>query len=194
MASQMGFAKNYREADLTFDADGIYWVNPEDNETYQVMMGWEQPIMDKMAELCVAEGDDVLEIGFGMAILSDAIQLKKPKSHTIVECHKDIIPKLKEWAKDKSNVIVIEGLWTEVLDKYGKYDSILQDTYGDEYRHALRAIVERHSKSTCKVSYWNNESNLGFDEVEHHDVSVNPPDNKYYTKDIYKVPLVNYKS
>ena len=194
MASQMGFAKNYREADLTFDADGIYWVNPEDNETYQVMMSWEQPIMDKMAELCVAEGDDVLEIGFGMGILSDAIQLKKPKSHTIVECHKDIIPKLKEWAKDKSNVIVIEGLWTEVLDKYGKYDSILQDTYGDEYRHALRAIVERHSKSTCKVSYWNNESNLGFDEVEHHDVSVNPPDNKYYTKDIYKVPLVNYKS
>lgn len=194
MASQMGFAKNYREADLTFDADGIYWVNPEDNETYQVMMSWEQPIMDKMAELCVAEGDDVLEIGFGMGILSDAIQLKKPKSHTIVECHKDIIPKLKEWAKDKSNVIIIKGLWTEVLDKYGKYDSILQDTYGDEYRHALRAIVERHSKSTCKVSYWNNESNLGFDEVEHHDVSVNPPDNKYYTKDIYKVPLVNYKS
>ena len=132
------FAKNYRAADLTFDADGIYWVNPEDNETYQVMMSWEQPIMDKMAELCVTEGDDVLEIGFGMGILSNAIQLKKPKSHTIVECHKDIIPKLKEWAKDKSNVIIIEGLWTEVLDKYGKYNCILQDTYGDEYRHALK--------------------------------------------------------
>ena len=81
-----------------------------------------------------------------------------------------------------------------MTDKYKKYDAIIQDTYGDEYRHALRPIVERHSKSTCKVSYWNNESNLGFDEVEHHDVSVNPPDNKYYTKDIYKVPLVNYKS
>ena len=27
------FAKNYKAADLTFDADVIYWVNPEDNET-----------------------------------------------------------------------------------------------------------------------------------------------------------------
>ena len=187
------FAENYRAADLTFDDNGIYWVNPENDETYQVMMDWEQPIMDKMAELCVSEGDDVLEIGFGMGILSNAIQSKKPKSHTIVECHKDIIPKLKEWAKDKPNVTIIEGLWIEVLDKYGKYDCILQDTYGDEYRHALRPLVERHAKSTCKVTYWNNDSDLGFDEVEHHEVSINPPDNKYYTKDIYKVPLVNYK-
>ena len=116
------FAENYRAADLSFDDNGIYWVNPENNETYQVMMDWEQPIMDKMAELCVSEGDDVLEIGFGMGILSDAIQSKKPNSHTIVECHKDIIPKLKEWAKDKSNVIIIEGLWIELLDKYDKYD------------------------------------------------------------------------
>ena len=187
------FAENYRAADLTFDDNGIYWVNPENDETYQVMMDWEQPIMDKMAELCVNEGDDVLEIGFGMGILSDAIQLKKPKSHTIVECHKDIIPRLKEWAKDKPNVTIIEGLWIEALDKYGKYDCILQDTYGDEYRHALRPLVERYAKSTCKVTYWNNDSDLGFDEVEHHEVSINPPNNKYYTKDIYKVPLVNYK-
>ena len=188
------FAENYRAADLTFDDNGIYWVNPENDETYQVMMDWEQPIMDKMAELCVSEGDDVLEIGFGMGILSDAIQLKKPKSHTIVECHKDIIPKLKAWAEDKPNVIIIKGLWIEMADKYTKYDAIIQDTYGDEYRHALRPIVERHAKSICKVSYWNNDSDLGFDEVEYYEVSVNPPDNKYYTKDIYKVPLVNFKS
>ena len=54
------FAENYRASDLTFDDNGIYWVNPENDETYQVMMDWEQPIMDKMAELCVSEGDDVL--------------------------------------------------------------------------------------------------------------------------------------
>ena len=49
-------------------------------------------------------------------------------------------------------------------------------------------------KNNCKVTYWNNNSDLGFNEVEHQEVSVNPPDNKYYTKDIYKVPLVNYTS
>ena len=109
------FAENYRASDLTFDENGIYWVNPDNNETYQVMMGWETPIMQKMAELCVSEGDDVLEIGFGMGILSDAIQARKPKSHTIIECHKDIIPKLKEWASNKSNVTVVEGLWVNKL-------------------------------------------------------------------------------
>ena len=189
------FAENYRASDLTFDDNGIYWVNPENDETYQVMMDWEQPIMDKMAELCVSEGDEVLEMGFGMGILSNEIQKRKPKSHTIIECHKDIIPKLKEWAKNKSNVNVVEGNWIEEIHNLPiKYDAIIQDTYGDEFRHSLKFAVELLKKNNCKVTYWNNNSDLGFNEVEHHEVSVNPPDNKYYTKDIYKVPLVNYTS
>lgn len=189
------FAENYRAADLTFDADGIYWVNPEDNETYQVMMKWEEPIMKKMAEVCVSENDDVLEIGFGMGILSDEIQKRKPKSHTIVECHKDIIPKLKEWAKDKSNVNVVEGNWIEEIHNLPiKYDAIIQDTYGDEFRHSLKFAVELIKKDDCKVTYWNNVSDLGFENVTYHDVNVSPPNNKYYTKNVYKVPLVNYVS
>ena len=140
------FVDNYRAANLTFDSDGIYWVNPENNETYQIMMSWEQPIMEKMADLTVSEGDDVLELGFGMGILSDAIQAKNPKTHTIVECHKDVIPKLQAWADGKSNVIIIEGMWTEVRDQYTSYDAILHDTYADDHRHALKEYAEAYSK------------------------------------------------
>jgi protein arginine N-methyltransferase 2 len=161
------------------------------------MMAWEQPIMEKMAELCVSEGDDVLELGFGMGILSDAIQARKPKTHTIVECHKDVIPKLQTWANGKSNVIIIEGLWTEVRDQYLTYDAILQDTYADDHVHALKNYAETYGKENCKVSFWNSvgytnnsvAEYLGFENVTYHDVTVSPPLNKYYNQTIYKVPL-----
>ena len=52
------FAENYRAADLTFDDNGIYWVNPDNNETYQVMMSWEQPIMDKICLLYTSDAAD----------------------------------------------------------------------------------------------------------------------------------------
>ena len=184
------FVDNYRAADLTFDSDGIYWVNPENNETYQIMMSWEQPIMEKMADLTVSEGDDVLELGFGMGILSDAIQAKNPKTHTIVELHKDIIPRLKAWAKDKDNVIVIEGTWADVIDQYKTYDSILLDTYADPDVIGLRALVYNYGNDSCKISYWNNDVDLGFDNVTFHDVEVDPPTNKYFNGTTYKVPFV----
>jgi len=187
------FAERYRASDLTFDENGIYWLNPSDNETYQVMMGWEQPIMDKMAELCVSEGDDVLEIGFGMGILSDAIQTRKPKSHTIIECHKDIIPKLQEWASDKSNVTVVEGLWVDKMPlMQAKFDAILQDTYGDDFLNALPFHVDLVRKPNCKFTYWNMPTDLGFENVEYHEVDVNPPSNKYYNSNKYKIPIINY--
>ena len=187
------FAENYRASDLTFDENGIYWVNPNDNKTYEVMMGWEQPIMQKMAELCVSEGDDVLEIGFGMGILSDAIQARKPKSHTIIECHKDIIPKLKEWASDESNLTIVEGLWVnKLIDMQAKFDAILQDTYGDEYLHPLPFHIEFVRKPQCKFTYWNMPTDLGFENVEYHEVDINPPSNKYYNSNKYKIPIINY--
>ncbi len=205
----MGQPKDYNDfntaflnADLTFDDNGIYWVyegetlTGETNQTFEVMMAWEQPIMQKMADLCVNEGDNVLELGFGMGILSDAIQAKKPASHTIVECHKDIIPKLKEWAATPvdgftKNVKIIEGNWVDVNKQYGKYDAILQDTYADPHKEAFKTLIDRYANVGCKITYWNGlDTDLGFDNVEFHEVSVNPPSNQYFDKTIYKVPLI----
>ena len=184
------FAENYRAADLTFDDNGIYWVNPENDETYQVMMDWEQPIMDKMAELCVSEGDDVLEIGFGMGILSDAIQAKKPASHTICENHKDIIPRLRSWAKNKPNVILHEDKWINVKD--GEYSVILIDTYADDDLPKFKQFCETKLKKGI-ISWWNHlgseEHTMGWNNVKFYDVNIKPPKNAYYNNLIYKIPV-----
>ena len=81
----MTLQEEYQKSDLKFDSEKIIWKNPLRGQYWQVMMRWETPIMHKIAELCVNEGDNVLECGFGMGILSDAIQARKPASHTICE-------------------------------------------------------------------------------------------------------------
>ena len=188
--------KAYTEASLTFADDKITWVNPHTNETLEVMMDWEQPIMDKMAEVAVSEGDHVLECGFGMGILSDAIQARKPASHTICEYHPDIIPKLRAWAEGKSNIILHEDKWITLNN--GRYNAILMDTYGDDDLHQkFTHFARNRAKTGCKVTWWNfsggeTDPYMRFyweDGITFTDVAVDPPLNSYYNKDIYKVPL-----
>jgi hypothetical protein len=75
------------------------------------------------------------------------------------------------------------------------YDSILHDTYADEFNHALKGFAQRYAKPRCKITWWNNKSKLfkrdtrGFDSVKYYNVDITPPDNKYYTENEYKIPL-----
>ena len=189
----------YKAADLIFTDDKITWVNTAaDGETWEVMMDWEQPVMEKMAELAVSAGDHVLECGFGMGILSDAIQARNPASHTICENHPDIIPKLRAWAEGKSNIILHEDKWFSLLGTPGRYDAILMDTYADDDLHPKLVYFCRNkaAKTSCKVTWWNwsggtTDEYMKFywDDVSFTDVVVDPPMNSYYNKDIYKVPL-----
>ena len=188
------FAENYIKADIIFEDDGYYWVDPTNSKKEPVMMEWETPIMQKMADVSVDENDNVLELGFGMGILSDMIQAKKPKTHTIAECHKDIIPKLKEWAKDKPNVIVKETRWIELLKEDTKYESIILDTYADTDRiNFCDFAVRKASLNNTKVTWWNpKDTALGFDDYRFtkHSIDVNPPNTQdYYTKNTFNVPL-----
>ena len=101
-------------------------LNFEDNKIttddgMEVMMDWEAPIMEKSAEFICQSKGDILEIGFGMGIFADYIQTWGVNSHTIVEIHPQIIEKLKIWAEDKDNVIIVEGDWNSV-EGLGKYD------------------------------------------------------------------------
>jgi len=189
-------SSDYISSTLTFNNDSICWTNPHDNKMYEVMMNWEEPIMNKMAELAVSEGDDVLELGFGMGILSNAIQARKPKSHTIVECHPEIIVKLKEWASDKANVIIIEGTWLEKKEDLSHYDAILQDTYADDNLDNFVSFVFNVAKPGCKVTWWNNKNSdtdwsYLFDDynLTLTDVDIDPPANEYYNEKNYKIPL-----
>ena len=195
MATQIQQA--YTNADLTFTDDKITWVNPADGKTLEVMMGWEQPIMEKMAELTVSAGDHVLECGFGMGILSDAIQARNPASHTICEFHPDIIPKMRTWAEGKSNITLHEDKWLTLLEQTGRYDAILMDTYADDDLHPRFVYFCRNkSKPDCKITWWNwsggeTDEYMRFywDDITFTDVTVDPPENAYYNRTTYKVPL-----
>jgi len=189
----------YKDATLTFTDDKITWHCPVTNDTREVMMDWEQPIMAKMAELTVSEGDHVLECGFGMGILSDAIQARNPASHTICEFHPQVIEKAKTWASGKSNVTIHEDKWWSLFGETGRYDAILMDTYADDDLHAKfrQFCVAKIAKGGGKISWWNfsggdSDEYMKFyweDGIEFTDVSVSPPTNTYYNRSVYKVPV-----
>lgn len=186
----------YLAANLTFEDDRISWVH--DGETLQVMMSWEQPIMAKMAELCVSAGDKVLECGFGMGILSDEIQARNPGHHTIVECHPEILIKARAWAADKTNVTIVEGDWLDLINAPGRFNAILMDTYVDDNLHKrFTWFCRNKGEHNCKVSWWNwsgkttgaymmlNWTDVTFTKVD----GLNAPENDYYNRNDYYVPL-----
>ena len=148
----------------------------------EVMMSWESSIMQKSAEyICQSKGD-ILEIGFGMGICADYIQAQGVNSHTIIEIHPQIIEKLKLWANDKPNVVIVEGDWSQVvLDS--KYDGIFLDTFGDESVSSFKSFAVSKAKSNAKITYWNNfekEYNpYSFESVEYDKIEVSPDNNSY---------------
>ena len=197
------YRESYLAANLTFEDDKITWYCPELKDTREVMMEWETPIMNKMAEVAVEAGDHVLELGFGMGILSNAVQTRNPASHTIVECHPQILTKLREWAVGKSNINIVEGDWIDLLDTdpLTRYNTILMDTYVDSDLHTkFRHFCKQKAKDGCKISWWNWSGattdewmqfywkNVTFTEV----VDIDVPLNSYYNKEKYYVPLKIY--
>ena len=179
----------FKDTILTFEDDKI-----TTNDGGEVIMSWEAPIMEKSAEyICESKGD-ILEIGFGMGICSDYIQAQEVSSHTIVDIHPQIIEKLKVWAEDKDNVIIVEGDWSSV-DGLGTYDGIFIDTYEDENWSKFKEFAIAKSNPSAKITYWNNfadnRNKYGFDDISFEEISVSPEDNMY-TKitDTYYMPKV----
>lgn len=145
-----------KDTQLYFTENNIYHYNEYGVKQF-VMEDWEIPIMQKHADLVSKPGWDVLEIGFGMAICANFIQQNNPASHTIVEMHPQILEKAREWAKDKPSVHIIEGDWTDVVDKIieKKYDGIFFDPWEDlnDLTFAER-VVEKCIKPNGVFSYF----------------------------------------
>jgi spermidine synthase len=148
--------KEYNDYELIIEKDKIYFIDETGTEC-QVMMRWEESLMQSHVDVLPVEGGDILEIGFGMGISADMIMKRNPASYTVVEIHPQIIAIAKEWAKDKPNVTIIEGNWLDVLGEVGKkrYDGILFDTYGDRYVALfVGVLVHRFIKPNGIFTYW----------------------------------------
>ena len=180
----------YKDKTLTFESDKIYFTS--DDTRYEVMMDWESSIMEASANYVCSNGGDILEIGFGMGMSADYIQSNSINSHTIVECHPQILEKAKEWAKDKPNVNIVEGEWFDIKDSLSTYNGVFYDTYGEDDWSLFSKSIESLTKSGSKVTWWNNNPSAttihDIDGVEYELINVTPSSNNYFNSTTYYLP------
>lgn len=89
-----------------------------------VMMAWERPLMEAHARAVCANGGRVLNIGFGMGLVDEAIERYEGLTeHVIVEAHPDVYERMMRsgWGERK-NVKVVFGRWQDVVGQLESYD------------------------------------------------------------------------
>lgn len=181
-----------RNQELLFEQD---YITLKDHPNKFVMMSWEDALMKQHAKRVTQQGGDILEIGFGMGISSQYIQDYGCMSHTIVEAHPDILVRLREWSKDKPNVIIIEGDWFELQDTICKnsYDGIFYDADCNNSPKFRSAIVDRALKPKGVFTYFaaNGTDKYRYESALHQDlveIQVSIPKNIYHNDSICAVP------
>ena len=124
---------------------------------WDVIATWETPIMQKHADIVCANGGHILEFGFGMGISAGLIQEKDIESHTIVEINDEIYANLVEWAKDKPNVIPVNGDWYDSIPTDKKYDGVFYDGFGDMInKRIFPSRIMQHCKEGTILTWYNN--------------------------------------
>ena len=178
----------FKDTTLIFEDDKLTIDNGR-----SVMMRWETPIMEKTAKYVCQSKGDILEIGFGMGICADLIQAEGVKSHTIIDIHPQVIEKLKVWAEDKDNVIIVEGDWCDV-ELNQTYDGIFLDTYADMNLNKFKEFALSNAKSGANVSYFDNgwiKNEHEFDNISYDYLPLESGDEQYFcTDNVYPMPKV----
>lgn len=170
----------------------------------EVMMDWEAPIMERMAaEVCHNRGD-VLEVGFGMGISAGFIQSHQPRSHTVIECHPQILERLRKHAGKTPGMNVIHGMWQDVIGTLGDraFDGILWDTFGGVDSFSNRDLfrqffpfVKSSLRPQGRFTFWNPMPDpiatwdYGLEGVTWTSFPVDPPPNAYFEFQTYCMPL-----
>ncbi|KAK9915910.1 hypothetical protein WJX75_005882 [Coccomyxa subellipsoidea] len=127
-----GPSHDYLQQRLQYDADSERLMDADDRA---VMMAWEGPLMEAHAHAVAASGGDILNVGFGLGLVDEAIQRRRPRSHTIVEVHPDVHARMLQlgWHQ-RPGVRILFGRWQDVLPQLGaQFDGIFFDTYSEFY-------------------------------------------------------------
>ena len=145
---------------LDYSEDFLFmkrWKSKTKKGTGTVMETWEIPIMQKHIDLLQVEGKDVLEIGFGMGISATMIQNAKPKSHTVIESHPDVLNYFMEKCPYRDNVKLVPGFWQNVIMSLDKYDCIFFDTHMDKAEDFFQ-LVDLKLRENGKFTYFHWEN------------------------------------
>jgi spermidine synthase len=122
-----------------------------------VMERWETPMLQRHIDLLDVKDKDVLEIGFGMGITAGMIQKAEPKSHTIIECHPQVINHAKSTFPYIDKVNLVANFWQNVIMGMGKFDRIFFDPHMDDY-DAFFQIVDIKLREDGIFSYFHWEN------------------------------------
>ena len=168
------YKSDYKEKTMSFNENKITFVDGE--ETYNVMMDWEEPIMKQAADFVTAGGNaqTILELGFGMGISADLIQGYKPDLHTIIEYHPAIAERAQEYANLRNkaysrsketahkrvNVISGKDWYVEFQKDFEKsglrqYHGIFIDTYNDTNMKELKNYITKLLGPGGRMTWWN---------------------------------------
>uniref|UniRef100_A0A7N0ZU96 Protein arginine N-methyltransferase 2 n=1 Tax=Kalanchoe fedtschenkoi TaxID=63787 RepID=A0A7N0ZU96_KALFE len=135
---------DYLEDRVSFSEDKLM-----DAHSKAIMMAWEKPLMEAHAKAVCSQGGHILNIGFGMGLVDEAIQQYAPLSHTIIEAHPEVYDRMcRTGWKEKKNVEIVFGRWQDVLSHLDTYDGIFFDTYGEyyedlrEFHHHLPSLLK----------------------------------------------------
>jgi amino acid adenylation domain-containing protein len=112
-------------------------------EGQQVMQDWEAPLMKAMADIVTESRGDILEVGFGMGISASYIQEKCPRSHTIIECNRDVMRAFTDWRGKypDRDIRLVQGTWQEVVEGLGSFDGVFFDTYPASEAEFEEAVI-----------------------------------------------------
>lgn len=173
-----------------------------DDFNQEVMMDWEAPIMERMAEEVCHNRGDVLEVGFGMGISAGFIQARQPRSHTIVECHPQVLERLRDWSQDRPGVRIVEGMWQDLLGELSTYDGIFWDTFGGVDSFSNRKLfppffefVKASLRPQGRFTFWHPFPeptatwSYGLEGVQWTQLAVDPPPNRYFEFQTYCLPV-----
>ncbi|MEU2666090.1 class I SAM-dependent methyltransferase [Micromonospora sp. NPDC007220] len=106
------------------------------DDHYKVMKRWETPLMQRMAEILLAnlERTRIIEVGFGMGISAGALQDQKIERHTIIEPHPEMFERLRQWRAERpqADIRPVHDYWQNQAGLFAEADGIFFDTYAED--------------------------------------------------------------
>jgi hypothetical protein len=176
-----------------------------EDESYQIMMEWEKPYMEKSIEILNPFGK-VLEIGFGMGYSARKIcSYEAVKEYNVIECTPIVWEEFEKFKKEQEiirpelNVNLIKGRWEDVLQTTGIYDNIYFDDYildenlvahvnsGRRFYTFLYNVLESHTKIGSKICCYLNSNNNELSTIKCISIDITEypiiiPENCKYTR------------
>ena len=197
-------------------ASAVYDEHTLKIDGHEVMEDWEQPYMNRLGVIASRNGGAVLELGYGMGLSSKVIESHGIESHTIIECHPDVIQKCvtdNKAAFDNGKMHLFTGFWQDVTPMIasGTFDGILFDTYPIKEEEMIGPHMfffeEAHRllKLGGVLTYYSDEAtglslshiqrlvDAGFDkkDINYEICEVTPPtDCEYWQSDTIVVPII----